>query len=125
MILSAPNLSKFLVIFLFFLSLTLSAQTKENTPLSPAEAKPLIVENWGAKRKTMNNFTLDVLRLESINLVMAQNIPEITRFKFFKGQKDGADIILAVGVDDKGNVYGNYFVTTFTNRVGPCPDTCD
>ncbi len=125
MILIASNLSKFLVVFLFFFSLSLSAQTKENTPLPPAEAKPLIVENWGARRKAMNNFTLDLLRLQSINLVMAQNIPEITRFKFYKGKKDDAYIILTVGVDDNGKVYGDYFVTSYTSRVGPCPDTCD
>ena len=93
--------------------------------MPPNEAQPLIVESWGEKRKTMKNFTIDVLRIESINLVMSQPDKGITRIKFYKGNKDNADIILTVGVDDKGNAIGNYFVTSFTDRVGPCPETCD
>jgi len=126
MIFQANQSTKLLVVFFFILSLSLSAQFVENTPLPPAEAKPLIVEDWGAKRKQMRNFTLDLLRVESVNLVLAQKINEITRLKFYKGKdKKGNFIILVVGVDDKGNVYGNYFVTSFSDRIGPCPDTCD
>ena len=119
------NPLKIFATILFFFSLSLSAQVIENIPMPPAEAEPLIVEDWGPKRKAMKNFTLDILRIESVNLIAAQKIPEITRYKFYKGNNKGSDIILTVGVDDKGIVYGDYFITTFSDRVGPCPNTCD
>ena len=120
----STNLTFLLVVVSFlFMGLQTRAQS-QNYSMEPSQAEQYISTYWTGTEITLKNITIDQVRLDAISKVLEQST-EITTVKFYKGVISEQDVIMAVGKNNEGVVIGNYYISDFSNDVGPCPNACD